>query len=44
MVNSLEVRNLNYQDFTNINMEFEEGKYYVILGANNSGKTTLFKF
>ena len=27
--------------FENLNMEFERGKVYVILGASGSGKTTL---
>ena len=27
--------------FENLNMDFEQGKVYVILGASGSGKTTL---
>ncbi len=43
MVKVLEVNNLNYQDFKNINLSFYNQKLYLIVGGNNSGKTTLFK-
>ena len=39
----LEVVNLNYQDFKDINLSFNSGTFYSIVGASNSGKTTLFK-
>lgn len=39
----LEVRNLNYQDFKDINYSFDEKKLYTIIGCNKSGKTTLFR-
>ena len=31
----------NRQILTDINMTFEEGKFYVIVGTSGSGKTTL---
>ena len=43
----LSTRNLSYYYFSdrmifeNLNMDFEQGKVYVILGASGSGKTTL---
>ncbi len=43
MVKVLEVRNLNYQMFKNINLSFESNTIYSIVGPNNSGKTLLFK-
>lgn len=43
MVKSLEISNLNYHDFKNINISFEKSKIYSIIGGNKSGKTTLFK-
>ena len=39
----LDINNLNYQEFANINISFDNGKYYAIVGNNNSGKTTLFR-
>lgn len=39
----LRVNNLNYQDFRNLNLAFEKNKFYFIVGANKSGKTTLFR-
>ena len=39
----LEVTNLNYQDFKNINLVFYNRTFYSIVGGSNSGKTTLFK-
>lgn len=43
MVRVLEINNLNYKDFHNINLSFESNTFYSIVGDNNSGKTTLFK-
>ena len=43
MVKVLEVRNLNYQMFKNINLSFECNTIYSIVGPNNCGKTLLFK-
>ena len=43
MVTILEINNLNYHDFKNINLSFDKGTFYSIVGGNNSGKTTLFK-
>ena len=43
MVKVLEINNLNYHDFKNINLSFESNSFYSIVGGNNSGKTTLFK-
>lgn len=43
MVKILEIINLKYKDFDNINLSFEDNIYYSIIGSNNSGKTTLFK-
>ncbi len=39
----LEINNLSYQDFENIKLSFEDKMFYSIIGANNCGKTTLFK-
>lgn len=39
----LEINNLDYQDFHNLNIGFDSGKFYSIIGGSNSGKTTLFK-
>ena len=39
----LEINNLNYGSFQNINLSFANKKFYSIVGGNNSGKTTLFK-
>ena len=39
----LETFNLSYRDFKDINLAFYSGKFYSIVGASNSGKTTLFK-
>lgn len=43
MVKILEIIDLTYKDFNNINLSFEENKTYSIIGSNNCGKTTLFK-
>lgn len=43
MVKVLEVNNLNYGYFKNINLAFNKETFYSIVGGNNSGKTTLFK-
>ncbi len=43
MVKILEVKNLNYQMFKNINLSFECNTIYSIVGPNNCGKTLLFK-
>ena len=43
MVKILEVNNLNYQVFKNINLIFDSNTIYSIVGPNNSGKTLLFK-
>ena len=39
----LEIINLNYHDFNNIYLSFNKGTFYSIIGANASGKTTLFR-
>ena len=39
----LEINNLNYQDFHNLNLSIKKGQFYFIVGANKSGKTTLFR-
>ena len=39
----LEIKDLSYKDFSNINLTFKDKTYYSIIGSNNSGKTTLFK-
>lgn len=39
----LKVNNLNYMDFHNLSLSFEKNKLYFIVGANKSGKTTLFR-
>ena len=39
----LEVKNLNYQAFQNIDLTFQKGKIYSVIGSNKSGKTTLFR-
>lgn len=43
MVKILEIKDLNYRDFHNINLSFEHNHFYSIVGGNKSGKTTLFK-
>lgn len=43
MVKVLETFDLTYRDFNNLNLSFESNSYYLIVGANNSGKTTLFR-
>lgn len=43
MVKVLQVNNLNYHEFENINLSIYSQKLYSIVGGNNSGKTTLFK-
>ena len=39
----LTINNLNYQNFHNVNLSFDNGKLYFIVGGNKSGKTTLFR-
>ena len=39
----LEIKDLSYKDFNNINLTFEENNLYSVIGSNNCGKTTLFK-
>ena len=43
MTELLKVNNLCYKDFRNINLSFNSGNFYYIVGGNNSGKTTLFR-
>ena len=43
MVKILEIVNLSYKDFININLSFYSKTYYSIIGSNNCGKTTLFR-
>ena len=43
MVKILEIVNLTYKDFNNINLSFNDKTYYSIIGSNNCGKTTLFR-
>ena len=43
MVKVIEIINLSYGKFHNINLSFESNNYYLIVGSNNSGKTILFK-
>ena len=42
MVKILEIRDLTYDKFNNLNYCFNNGIMYSIIGSNNSGKTTLF--
>ena len=42
MVKILEITNLSYSKFNNLNISFDSGNFYTIIGPNNSGKTTLF--
>ena len=39
----LEIEDLSYRKFDNLNLSFNNNTYYSIIGPNNSGKTTLFK-
>ena len=39
----LEIINLSYHEFNNINLSFNSNNSYSIIGSNNCGKTTLFK-
>lgn len=39
----LEINNLSYMKFSNINLSFSDHTYYSIIGSNKSGKTMLFK-
>ena len=39
----LNINNLNYKYFHDINLSFEREKLYFIVGPNKSGKTTLFR-
>lgn len=45
--NKIEIINLDYKiknfHISNINMEFEKGKKYIIIGDNGSGKSTIMK-
>ena len=43
MVKIMEINNLNYGNFKNINLSFNKSCFYSIVGPNGSGKTTLFK-
>lgn len=43
MVKILEVNNLCYDKFQNINISFDYQKFYSIVGDNKSGKTTFFR-
>ena len=43
MVNIIEFDNLSYHKFNDISLSFEKGLFYLIVGSNNSGKTTLFR-
>ena len=43
MVKILEINNLSYKDFNNLNLSFKDRTFYSIIGPNNCGKTTLFK-
>lgn len=43
MATILEIDDLSYNGFSNINYSFKDKTYYSIIGSNNSGKTTLFK-
>lgn len=43
MVKILQITNLSYKDFNKLNLSFEDRTLYSIVGANNSGKSTLFK-
>ncbi|WP_033160783.1 ATP-binding cassette domain-containing protein [[Mycoplasma] collis] len=47
-INKIELKNINlkFNDkniFTNLNLKFEKGKKYAIVGKSGSGKSTLFK-
>ena len=39
----LEVLDLSYKEFNNLNISFLDNTFYSIIGPNNCGKTTLFK-
>ena len=39
----LEINNLCYQDFHNLNLSIKKGNLYFVVGGNRSGKTTLFR-
>ena len=39
----LDINGLSYKDFHNLNISFEDKTFYLIIGSNNCGKTTLFK-
>ena len=39
----LEIMDLSFKEFDNINISFNDKTFYSIVGSNNSGKTTLFK-
>lgn len=39
----MEVHNLDYKDFRNINISFNSHTFYSVVGASNCGKTTFFK-
>lgn len=38
----LNINNLSYGLYNDLSVSFESGKYYAIIGCNNSGKTLLF--
>ena len=42
MVKILEITDLSYQNFNDLDLSFDSGNFYSIVGPNNSGKTTLF--
>lgn len=43
MNNIVRIKNLNYLDFHEFNLDIEENSYTTIVGPNKSGKTTLLK-
>lgn len=43
MVKVLEINNLDFDKFKDLNLVFNKETFYSIVGGNNSGKTTLFK-
>lgn len=43
MNNIVKIKNLNYLDFHEFNLDIEENSYTTIVGPNKSGKTTLLK-
>lgn len=43
MQGNVVIRNLNYNQFSNFDLDINEKGFISIIGSNNSGKTTLFK-